>query len=46
MIAALLAIAAGWQFKFALVTKAAQVQGYALGATLRRGHPLAQTRRQ
>ena len=46
VVAALLAIAAGWQFKFALVTKAAQVQGYALGVTLRRGHPLAETRRQ
>lgn len=45
VVAALLAIAAGWQFKFAVVTKAAQVQGYALGATLRRGHPLAETRR-
>ncbi|ANQ85140.1 phenylacetyl-CoA:acceptor oxidoreductase [Azoarcus olearius] len=43
-LAALPAVAAGWHFKFLLVTRAAQVQGYALGKTLRRGHPLAQPR--
>lgn len=43
-LAALAAVAAGWHFKFVLVTRAAQVQGYALGNKLQRGHPLAQPR--
>ncbi|AWI80816.1 MAG: phenylacetyl-CoA:acceptor oxidoreductase [Betaproteobacteria bacterium HGW-Betaproteobacteria-13] len=40
-VAALTALAAGWWFKYLLITRAAQVQGYALGNKLRRGHPLA-----
>ncbi|PKO59856.1 MAG: phenylacetyl-CoA:acceptor oxidoreductase [Betaproteobacteria bacterium HGW-Betaproteobacteria-19] len=43
--AALAALGAGWYFKSLLITRAAQVQGYALGNKLRRGHPLAQTQR-
>lgn len=43
-IAALSALAAGWYFKYLLITRAAQVQGYALGNKLRRGHPLAAQR--
>lgn len=38
-----LAIWGGWQMKFTIVTRAAQVQGYAFGR-LRRGHPLAKGR--
>jgi phenylacetyl-CoA:acceptor oxidoreductase subunit 2 len=40
-LAALAALGAGWHAKFLLVVGAAQVQGYALGNKLRRGHPLA-----
>ncbi|HRP97553.1 MAG TPA: phenylacetyl-CoA:acceptor oxidoreductase [Rhodocyclaceae bacterium] len=40
-VAALAALGAGWHAKFLLVVRAAQVQGYALGNKLRRGHPLA-----
>lgn len=42
--AALSALGAGWYFKYLLITRAAQVQGYALGNKLRRGHPLAAQR--
>lgn len=42
-LAGILAIWGGWQFKFHLITRAAQVQGYAIG-TLRRGHPRSQPR--
>lgn len=44
VLAAIAAVLPGWHFKFLLVTRAAQVQGYALGNKLRRGHPLAQAR--
>lgn len=37
---AVCALLAGWWFKFVLVTRASQLQGYAFGK-LRRGHPLA-----
>ncbi|MCK0509068.1 dimethyl sulfoxide reductase anchor subunit [Aromatoleum anaerobium] len=40
-LAALAAAVAGWHFKLLLITRAAQVQGYALGNKLRRGHPFA-----
>jgi len=43
-VAALSALGAGWYFKYLLITRAAQVQGYALGNKLRRGHPLAAQR--
>lgn len=43
--AAVAALGAGWYFKGLLITRAAQVQGYALGNKLRRGHPLAQAQR-
>lgn len=43
-LAALAALGAGWHAKLLLVVRAAQVQGYALGKKLRRGHPLAATR--
>lgn len=39
-IAGLLAAIAGWYLKFVIVTGAAQVQGYAFGKKLRKGHPL------
>lgn len=41
--AGLLALLPGWAMKFVLVTRAAQLQGYAFGR-LRRGHPLARAR--
>jgi phenylacetyl-CoA:acceptor oxidoreductase subunit 2 len=37
--AGLLALLAGWHLKFTLITRAAQVQGYRLGA-VRRGRPV------
>lgn len=37
-LAGILAIWGGWQLKFHVITRAAQVQGYAIGK-LRRGHP-------
>lgn len=40
-LAATAALGAGWHAKLLLVVNAAQVQGYALGNKLRRGHPLA-----
>jgi phenylacetyl-CoA:acceptor oxidoreductase subunit 2 len=40
VLAGLAGIGAGWAMKAALVTRAAQLQGYAFGH-LRRGHPLA-----
>ena len=40
-LATLSALSAGWYFKYLLITRSAQVQGYALGNKLRRGHPLA-----
>lgn len=43
-LAALGALGAGWHAKLLLVVCAAQVQGYAFGNKLRRGHPLAATR--
>ncbi|MBN9460441.1 MAG: dimethyl sulfoxide reductase anchor subunit [Burkholderiales bacterium] len=42
-VAGLLALLPGWTLKFVLVTRAAQLQGYAFGK-LRRGHPLARAR--
>ncbi|WP_018991604.1 DmsC/YnfH family molybdoenzyme membrane anchor subunit [Aromatoleum toluclasticum] len=39
-LAAVAALVAGAHFKLQLITRAAQVQGYALGNKLRRGHPL------
>ena len=43
-IAAIIAVASGAMLKFVLITRTAQVQGYALGNKLRRGHPLAGAR--
>lgn len=43
LLAALCALLAGWWFKFVLVTRASQLQGYAFGK-LRTGHPLAGAR--
>lgn len=43
LLAAVCALLAGWWFKFALVTRASQLQGYAFGK-LRKGHPLAGAR--
>lgn len=43
MVAAGAAGVAGWHLKLLLITRAAQVQGYALGNKLRRGHPLGLT---
>lgn len=40
---AICALLAGWWFKFVLVTRASQLQGYAFGK-LRSGHPLARSR--
>lgn len=42
-LAGILAIWGGWQLKFHVITRAAQVQGYAIGK-LRRGHPGSQPR--
>lgn len=43
LLAAVCALLAGWWFKFALVTRASQLQGYAFGK-LRKGHPLTGAR--
>lgn len=42
-LAGILAIWGGWQLKFHVITRAAQVQGYATGK-LHRGHPRSQSR--
>jgi len=39
VLAGLATVLAGWQLKFVIITRAAQVQGYAFGK-LRKGHPL------
>lgn len=44
VVAALATLGSGWHCKLQLITQAAQVQGYALGNKLRRGHPLAGAR--